>query len=169
MDLHIRRGVIEDAPALAEFAARTFKETFGEDNEPEDMQAHLEKSYGIPQQTKELLDPGTVTLLAFQNETLLAYAQIRRNAPPSCVTQESPIELHRFYVDRLAHGQGIAQKLMTGVCEAVRELDGQHVWLGVWEKNPRAISFYKKMGFVDMGSTVFYVGPDKQTDRVMVT
>ena len=28
MDLHIRRGVIEDAPALAEFAARTFKETF---------------------------------------------------------------------------------------------------------------------------------------------
>jgi hypothetical protein len=38
----------------------------------------------------------------------------------------------------------------------------------VWERNPRAIAFYVKCGFVDVGSKAFYVGSDCQTDRVLV-
>ena len=40
--IQIRRGVLEDAPALAELAARTFAEAFAADNTPQDLQAHLE-------------------------------------------------------------------------------------------------------------------------------
>ena len=57
---------------------------------------------------------------------------------------------------------------MSAVHEAAVELGGQHVWLGVWERNPRAIAFYSKMGFTQVGSHAFYVGPDCQTDRVFV-
>ena len=164
----IRRGVVSDAPALAEFAARTFAEAFGADNRPEDMQAHLASSYGVPQQTRELTNPDVITLLAHQGETLVAYAQVRRHGPPPCVTEDEPVELHRFYVDRPAHGSGVAQALMSAAHEAARELGGRHLWLSVWERNPRAIAFYTKVGFVDVGSTDFYVGPDRQTDRVLV-
>ena len=164
----IRRGVVSDAPALAAFAARTFAEAFGADNRPEDMQAHLAKSYGVPQQTRELASPDVITLLAHQGETLVGYAQVRRQAPPPCVTHERPVELQRFYVDRPAHGTGVAQALMSAAHEAARELGGEHMWLSVWERNPRGIAFYKKVGFVDVGSTDFYVGPDRQTDRILV-
>lgn len=164
----IRRGLVSDAPTLAEFMARTFAEAFGADNRPEDMQAHLAKSYGVAQQTRELSNPDVITLLAHQGETLVGYAQVRRNPPPPCVTQERTVEVHRFYVDRPAHGSGVAQALMAAAFDAARELGGEHVWLGVWERNPRAIAFYAKMGFVDVGGTDFYVGPDRQTDRVMV-
>ena len=165
---HIRRGIVSDAPALAAFAARTFAEAFGTDNRPEDMQAHLARSYGVPQQTRELANPDVITLLAHQGETLVAYAQVRRQAPPPCVTQEQAIELQRFYVDRPAHGTGVAQALMSAVHEAARELGGRHVWLSVWERNPRGIAFYTKVGFVDVGSADFYVGADRQTDRILV-
>jgi diamine N-acetyltransferase len=37
----------------------------------------------------------------------------------------------------------------------------------VWEHNPRAQAFYKKSGFVAVGSQTFFVGTDEQTDRVM--
>jgi ribosomal protein S18 acetylase RimI-like enzyme len=57
---------------------------------------------------------------------------------------------------------------MSAVHEAAREFGGRHIWLSVWERNPRAIAFYTKVGFVDVGSTDFYVGPDRQTDRVLV-
>ena len=58
--------------------------------------------------------------------------------------------------------------LMQAVRDAAREFEGRHLWLGVWEHNPRAQAFYRKQGFVDVGSTTFHVGTDRQTDRVLV-
>ncbi len=166
--LVIRRGVASDAEALAIFAARTFADTFASDNSAQDMEAHLAASYGIPQQTKELIDSTVITLLAHSGEQLLAYAQVRRRRGPACVTDDQAVELHRFYVDRPAHGSGVAVTLMSAVHAAAHELDGRHLWLGVWERNLRAIAFYTKMGFVNVGSHDFYVGPDRQTDHVFV-
>lgn len=168
VDCTIRRGVTADACALAVFAARTFAESYGADNRPEDIEAHLATAYGTPQQTSELNDPASVTLMAYSGEILVAYAQIRHSTPPSCVPQDHVVELHRFYVDRLAHGQGVAQRLMAAVHRVVHDFSAHHIWLGVWERNPRAIAFYKKEGFVDIGSTEFFVGPDRQSDRVFV-
>ena len=162
------RGSVDDAAELAEFAARTFEETFSADNKPEDLQTHLVTNYGPEQQAAELVDPLVTTILARLNGKLVAYAQVRQNPPPPCVSNASPIELHRFYVDRRAHGTGLASSLMQEVHQAVREFGGRHVWLGVWERNSRAIAFYKKAKFVDVGSQFYMVGPDRQVDRVLV-
>jgi ribosomal protein S18 acetylase RimI-like enzyme len=167
-DLVIRRGVASDATALAELAARTFTDAFASDNRPEDLQAHIASAYGVSQQSAEIADPNTITLLAERNGALIGYAQVRRHAVPSCVTQERPVELQRFYLDRAAHGTGVAKDLMSAVHEAARELGGIHLWLGVWERNARAIAFYSKMGFAKVGNHSFYVGSDRQTDDVMV-
>lgn len=165
----IRRAAVSDAPVLAELAARTFAETFGPDNSPEDLDAHLRTSYGVAQQTAELEDPDAVALLAFRGEELAGFAQVRRKPAPSCVTGERPIELHRFYLARSAHGTGLAAPLMLAARAAAQELGGLHMWLGVWERNPRAIAFYLKAGFVQVGSHVFMVGGDPQTDWVLVS
>jgi diamine N-acetyltransferase len=163
-----RRGTSADAAALADFAARTFSDTYGAENRPEDMRAHLEASFGLAQQGRELADPAVATLLATAGDALAGYAQVRRKLPPECVTDREAIELHRFYVDRRWHGQGLATPLMASAFEAARAFGGRHLWLSVWERNPRAIAFYTKEGFADAGSTVFLVGPDRQTDRVLV-
>lgn len=164
----IRVGIATDAPALAAFAARTFEETFAADNRPEDLRLHLEAAFGIPQQTRELRDPNAMTLLAHIESTLVAFAQVRRKDPPACVALRRAVELQRFYVDRPAHGKGIAQQLMQAVHDAARRFGGESLWLGVWERNPRAIAFYHKVGFIDRGSHDFFVGQDRQTDRVLV-
>ena len=164
----IVRGAVGDAAKLAEFAARTFADTFASDNNPEDLQTHLETNYGIEQQSAELTDPNVTTVLARLDGALMAYAQVRQSAPPPCVTHASPIELHRFYVDRKAHGTGLASSLMLEVHRAVHEFGGRHIWLGVWERNARAMAFYRKARFVDVGSQFYMVGPDKQVDRVLV-
>jgi ribosomal protein S18 acetylase RimI-like enzyme len=78
------------------------------------------------------------------------------------------VELARFYVDRPWHGRGVARELMDAARAAARNLGGRTFWLGVWEHNPRAIAFYAKCGFRDVGSHKFLVGSDLQTDRVMV-
>ncbi len=167
--LRVRRAQPDDAALLAAFAAKTFAESFGPHNRREDIAAHLATSYGVPQQARELADPAYITLLAEVDEGVAAYAQVRGRAPPACVTGPAPIELHRFYVDSRWHGQGIAQRLMTAVHDGAAELGGRTLWLSVWERNPRARAFYNKCGFQDVGTADFYVGNDRQTDRILVS
>lgn len=166
-EIRIRRATDDDATGLAEFARRTFVETFAADNSADDMAAHVAKSFGAAIQLREIRDPNTTTLIGELDATLAAFAQVRRSAAPRCVEGPSPVELHRFYVDRPFHGRGIAQALMRSVEDVARELGGRTLWLGVWERNPRAIAFYTKCGFVDVGEHAFLFGTDEQTDRVM--
>ena len=53
------------------------------------------------------------------------------------------------------------------VVDALLERGCDVVWLGVWERNPRAISFYRKVGFAEVGEHVFQLGSDPQRDVVM--
>ena len=116
-----------------------------------------------------LVDPDVLTLLAYRDAELAGFAQVRRKPAPSCVLEEHSIELHRFYLTRSAQGTGIAAPLMLEVRAAARELGGRHLWLGVWEHNPRAVAFYVKSGFTRIGSHDFMVGSDRQTDWVFIT
>jgi GNAT superfamily N-acetyltransferase len=167
--LRIRRATIGDAEALATFAACVFIETFGNENEPDDLRDYVEESYGAAQQSEEIRDPNTATLLIEHSDgALVGYAQLCRKRVPACVTGACPVEIYRFYVDRSRHGTGLAQTLMSAAFAQAREWGADVVWLGVWEHNPRAMTFYRKFGFADVGTIDFFVGPDRQTDRVFV-
>jgi ribosomal protein S18 acetylase RimI-like enzyme len=165
----IRRGIVADAPALARFAADTFVEAFGAVTAPADLEAHLAHTYGPDLQAAELADPGTITLLALRDGLIVAYSQVRHNADaPECVDASDTIEVSRFYADRAVRGSGVARALMQRSLQAAVELGGRHAWLGVWERNPRAIAFYRKVGFAPVGRKVYVVGSDHQTDHVML-
>jgi diamine N-acetyltransferase len=163
----IRPGAATDATALAELAARTFSETFAADNRPEDIALHNAQTYGAAQQQKELGDPDIATLLVEVDGQLAGYAQLRSGETPPCVAGEKPIELWRFYIARPWQGQGLAQALMRKVESEAHRRGGRTLWLGVWERNERGKSFYYKNGFVDVGSHVFMLGTDAQTDRIL--
>jgi diamine N-acetyltransferase len=163
----VRQGTLADAGPLASFAERTFREAFGAANRPENLEQYVSHAYGQGRQTLELADPGMVTLLLEDDGSLAGYAQLRSGAPPDCVAGPAPLELWRFYVDRPWQGTGAAQTLMAAVEEAAIVRGAGTLWLGVWERNPRAQAFYRKCGFVDVGSQPFLLGSDRQTDRVM--
>jgi RimJ/RimL family protein N-acetyltransferase len=164
----IRRARLDEAPRLAAFAERTFRETFQPGNRPEDLAHYLASAFGPAIQRAELEDPAVDTLLLELDETLAGYAQLRLVAPPLDVGADEAIELRRFYVDRHWHGQGLARALMTAVEQAAASRRARAIWLGVWERNARAIAFYRRCGFLDVGSQAFMMGTDPQTDRVML-
>lgn len=163
----IRLARADEAAALAELAARTFRDAFGADNRPEDLALYLATAYGAAQQSAELANSDITTLVAEDDGSLVAFAQLRRGQPPECVRGVAPIELWRFYLSAAWHGRGLASRLMNRVVQAGQETGATTLWLGVWERNPRAIAFYRKVGFVDVGQHVFTVGTDPQTDRIM--
>lgn len=164
----IQKASLGDAPQLALVAERTFRDTFSEHNTAENMDLHCRLSYGAALQADEISAPKRVTLIAFEDGEIVGFAQLRWDAPPDCVVARSPAEIQRLYVVREWHGRGVAQDLMHACIEEIRARGGDLAWLGVWERNPRAISFYRKIGFVEVGDHVFPLGSDPQRDIVMV-
>jgi GNAT superfamily N-acetyltransferase len=158
-----------DAARLAEFGARTFRETFADDNSVEDMSRHLESAWSPDIQRREIEDPDIDTLvLADDAGRWMAFAQLRANHVSDGVPAEGSIELWRFYVDQPWQGRGVAAALMAAAKERGRRRGARTMWLGVWERNPRAQAFYRKHGFSHVGKKVFVVGSDPQTDHVML-
>jgi len=60
---------------------------------------------------------------------------------------------------------GIGNLLLIKVAEVVRALSSENIWLGVWDQNRQAISFYEKHGFSVVGSQQFKVGNDVQPQK----
>lgn len=166
-DLAIRLATAADVEALSAFAAHVFSETFAPDNDPMDMRAYLRDAFTPEKQAAEVADPSCVCLLAAVDHAIVGYALLRVNATDPMLAGTRSVELQRFYVDHAWHGRGIASPLMAACLDIVRARDGATMWLGVWERNARAIRFYVKHGFTDVGSQEFRLGRDQQTDRVM--
>jgi GNAT superfamily N-acetyltransferase len=164
----IRKAHIGDAKALSEIAEATFRATFGAVNTAEDMELHCRSSFGEPIQAAEISDPEMLTLVSEDEGRLIGYAQLRWRDAPDCVSAKRPAEIQRLYVVEGWHGKGVAQGLMQACIDEVEQRGSDALWLGVWERNPRAIAFYKKLGFVEVGNHTFALGGDPQRDIVMV-
>ncbi|HET8715509.1 MAG TPA: GNAT family N-acetyltransferase, partial [Holophagaceae bacterium] len=157
----------QDARALAALAERTFRDTFGADNTAEDMDLHCRTAYGEAIQAAELADPDRLTFLCEADGGIVGFAQVRWGPAPACVTGPRPGEIQRLYVDRPWHGRGVAQVLMAASLEALEARGCGVAWLGVWERNPRALAFYRKAGFAEVGDHVFPLGHDPQRDLIL--
>lgn len=165
----IRQASLDDAAVLAQLAERTFRNTFTTGNNSADMELHCAKSFGAEIQQKEILNPNYVALLAEIDHQLVGFAQVRLYSPKDCVTAQRPSELYRLYVSKEWHGRGVAQQIISQVFSTATAAGADHLWLGVWEHNPRAIAFYRKYGFKVVGDHVFQFGSDPQRDLIMMT
>ncbi len=163
----IRPARLPDAPWLAALAERTFRETYAAHNTPDDMERYAAEHFGPARQEAELCDERMVTLVAEVDGRPAGYAQLTHGAPPPSVTGPVPMEIVRFYVDRPWHGRGLAQQLMAAAADSARAAGARTLWLGVWERNRRAIAFYRKCGFDEAGTQIFVLGADHQRDLVL--
>lgn len=157
----------DDAPTLARFARRVFEETFAADNDPTDLATYLNRAFGEVIQRAELDESNVSALVIEQGGEWAGYTLVRHGVPHRLTTGSNPLYLQRFYVDRRWHGHGVAPLLMDAVMRLAQE--GQHdvVWLSTWERNTRALRFYEKQGFEDVGGETFLLGTDLQDDRVL--
>lgn len=168
--LVIRQATPSDAHALAVFAAEAFVDTFGADNTPEDMTSYLGTAFGEAQQLAELGDAACTVLLAERDGALAGYAMLRDDALPgggSSAQLSNAIEIARLYAGKRWIGTGVGATLMQSCLGRAAARGREWIWLGVWEHNARAIAFYARWGFADVGSQHFQLGADLQTDRIM--
>lgn len=178
--VEVRPATAEDAALLADLGARTFRDTYLADNAEADIEAFVARWYQTEVVVAELADPANRYLIATAGPGVVpaGFALLRDSEPPQGIAApdavhggvraKRPVALSRIYVDKPFLGEGIGAALMRG-CEAeARRSENDLLWLTVWDRNERAIAFYRRWGMAEAGETSFTVGSRCQRDLVFI-
>jgi diamine N-acetyltransferase len=162
-----RLATVDDVDTLVDISVKTFRDTFEESNTKEDLKLYISKAFSRSQLLSELNDPDSTFIFALDGETVVGYAKLKEEKSKSELNGEDGIEIERIYSLQEYLGKSVGKLLMQTCLDIAAERGYKHIWLGVWEYNPRAIAFYEKWGFVKFGSHPFLLGNDLQTDLLM--
>lgn len=160
----VRHATAADAALIADLSRTTFYQAFAKDNTESDMALFMNEQFTKEALMQEVAEENGIFLLAYDGEEAVGYARIRVE---NKLKQEAAIEVARIYALDTAIGKGVGKALMETCLQIANEMQMKAVWLGVWEKNERAIAFYQKWGFEKFGEHKFLLGTDLQTDFLM--
>lgn len=166
-NIKIKRVTLNDIVNLQKIGIKTFFETFSESNTVENMKKYLDEGFSIDKLTDELNNKDSEFYFAILNNSTIGYLKLNFGQAQTELKDYKALEIERIYVLKEFQGKNVGQLLYENALNIARKKNVDYVWLGVWEKNLRAISFYKKNGFVEFDKHIFVLGNDSQTDIMM--
>lgn len=166
-NIEIREVTPDQIGQLQQISRQTFQETFAAVNTAENMAKYLEEELSIEKLQSELNNPASRFYFATLDNQPIGYLKINFAEAQTELKDSRAIEIERIYISKAWQGLKIGQLLYEKAINVAKEYDSEYVWLGVWEDNHKAISFYKKNGFVEFDKHIFLLGEDKQTDIMM--
>ena len=166
-EITIRKVSLEDIDQLQKIGRKTFEETFSENNSEENMLKYLESGFSFEKLNAELNNKLCEFYFAILNDRVIGYLKLNTGLAQTELKDETALEIERIYVLEEFHGKRVGQILYDKALEVADTKNAPYIWLGVWEKNPRAISFYRKNGFEEFDKHLFKLGDDEQTDILM--
>ncbi|SCY50566.1 Acetyltransferase (GNAT) family protein [Flavobacterium anhuiense] len=166
-DLKITKATIDDVSTLQSIGRQTFFETFADVNSEENMKKYLDESFATEKLSAELKNPSSYFYLAVLEQKVVGYLKLNTADAQTEKEDVNALEIERIYVAKEFHGKKVAQALYAQAEQTAEEIKATYMWLGVWEKNFRAVSFYTKNGFVQFDTHIFRLGDDEQTDLMM--
>lgn len=166
-EIKIKEATTADAVLIAELSRQTFYDTFAAENTKANMDKFMNETFTREKLINEVGSPGNTFLLAWDGEEAVGYARLRETPNPLLLEGGAALEIARIYAVQKSIGKGVGRALMQQCIATAREKGVHVIWLGVWEKNAKAIAFYTKWGFEKFSEHVFMVGDDPQTDWLM--
>lgn len=165
--IQIRKATSKDLGDLLDVARTSFLQAFTAGNKPENVQAYFYEAFTLEQFGKELENPASIFFVAEINGEIIGYTKVNLVPAQTDVHDPDSLEIARLYVLGDHLGSGLGKKLLDTAIVFAKKNQKKYLWLGVWEKNARAIRFYEKNGLRIFGSHPFPFGDELQTDYLM--
>lgn len=163
----IREATLADSETLTNLAQTTMRSAFGPPHNPAELvDQYIQSAITQPVLEQELTDKRAIFfLLTDADEQAVGYAKLRQGKPPRRLQQRPAIEIQRLYLAPSTIGKGWGRQLMQHCLDWAHTTGYRAVWLGVWERNERAIAFYERAGFAPCGYHFFQFGDERQRDN----
>jgi ribosomal protein S18 acetylase RimI-like enzyme len=163
----LRPGAPNDAATVAALSIKVFLDTYAADGVRPDLAREALREYSEQSFCARLSSSNRRFVLAEEKSALLGFAEL------DCVSRESPVsglrgvELARLYVQPQAQRSGVGTALLRETEKIAMSAEASGLWLTVWEGNGRALAFYSRNGYADVGATVYTFEGREYGNRVV--
>ena len=165
--IKIRQCLKSDLKTLQKISIETFQDTFAAMNSTETMHQYLQDAFNHSKLTEELSSSASLFFFLYHDGSIAGYLKINISPDQTDINDSRSLEIERIYIRKSFQGMGLGKALINFAVSFATEANLDYLWLGVWEKNTPAISFYKKMGFFNSGRHSFQMGNEQQSDLIM--
>ncbi|CAL2082731.1 GNAT family N-acetyltransferase [Tenacibaculum sp. 190524A05c] len=155
---NIKLATPADTELLALLGRVTFRESHGDYIEDKtNLNEYLDKAFSFETTQKEVNDSNNVYFIIYKNHFPVGYAKLVLNATSPFIPNERSCRLERIYVLDEFISQKFGIDLLNQTVEKAKELNFEVMWLSVYIKNTKAINFYLKNDFEEVGSISFKI------------
>jgi diamine N-acetyltransferase len=157
--IEIREAKIDDAEFIALLGRVTFTETFGHlFRNRNELLDYYNKTFSIKKIKNSLNKSNTHYWIAFVNELPVGYSKLKLNSQSEFIAQKNTSQLQKIYVLKDFLSMKIGLELQNKLINKAKNKQSDFIWLSVLHSNKRAINFYTKNGFVEIGNHNFQIG-----------
>ncbi|KQC29458.1 GNAT family N-acetyltransferase [Flagellimonas eckloniae] len=118
---------------------------------------YLDKNFSVSKTKQDVNNPKNHFYVVYVDDLPVGYAKLVVNASNKNVTSQNSCQLERIFIQKEFIPLKIGQQLLTFVEEQVKVLQLDTIWLSVYIKNNRAIRFYERNEFKNVGELNFLV------------
>jgi GNAT superfamily N-acetyltransferase len=166
--VNIRPVLISELDHLVTISRETFWNAFSQDNSVDNMQLYLNEQLTHEQLLAELKHKNMQFYFLESNDQILGYLKTIVHYESRYNISSPSLEIERLYVVQAEQGHGYGSRLFEFAIQKAQDNECKHLWLGVWERNYKAIDFYKSKGMHRITHHIFQLGKDLQTDWIML-
>ena len=165
-DITFRFAAPSDALCLGVLSTQVFLDTYATQGVRPDLAEEVLAQHSVAVYEALLADAGVTILLAECAGHLVGFSQVMDGMVDARVPAGDASELRRLYVQERFTGRGLGRDLLRQAEKAAAARGAELLWLTAWEGNARALQFYPRCGYDDVGGTVYTFGGASYPNRL---
>lgn len=159
--LHFRQATPADALCVGVLAMQVYLDTYATQGIRPDLARDVLAGYGPEAYARRLASSDVCCVLAERAGHLIGLAELKLNSPCVVDAVHGPVELDRLYLQQPFQHQGIGAALLQRAEQVAARHQAQHptqgLWLTAWSGNARALAFYPRQGYADVGRAQHWI------------
>ncbi len=164
----IRIAEPKDAVHIALLGRITFTQAFGHlFRDQQDLYDYLDKTFSVAKIESGLQKENNIFWIATYNDLPVGYAKLKLNSSTKFISNQSVSQLQKIYVLKDFLSKKVGKALTKALLSKAKESKCEEIWLSVWKGNVKAIQFYQRNEFQEVGDHTFQIGKESFDFLVM--
>lgn len=165
-DVTYRTAELSDALCIGVLGTQVFLDTYAPEGTRPALAREVQQNLSMPAIQAQMESPWTAFILAERAGHLIGFAQLTHGARHPLVRSARSTELNRLYVHERFTSRGIGGALLRSAEELAGAYGAAAIWLTAWVENERAVRYYPRRGYADVGASTYTFEGDSYENRV---